>query len=441
MISASSIYSTLGNSSSLVPLLIKDIANSSGMTTGSYITGDKLEAKDRFIDEVGSGAIWLFGIPFYKKIIDLTLFKAAGFDPQFDVRNFKNEKVLAKIKEFAPTKVAAANINKAIKNKSSVKALNMAKFAVSTILTIVSYLGLTELRQKHTEDCARQEVIAELQKQTKTLKNKDVNVSKSAKTVKSVEVSKSAAVSDKPVSFKGSGSFVQNFMFDPVKNTMLIDVSITGSRLGKSRNEQDTAGYAVKEGGFWLFMYILTKPIQKFFENRAEQKHNKSIGLDARVIESSELKKLMQTGELARHLSAFPANVSDEAIYEYLHKNRLNAVVKFAEQSDIIPTITEDEGKGKIDTRKYIDLEDVKDVHKKLSKLYEQYTKSKEPLDVFLSKVRSLKRGATLANIGTSIGFLGIIIPAIIIILRQCGENNKKFKVKEDIRQQMFAGV
>ena len=40
-ISASKIYSTLGNSNSLVPLAIKDVANSIGLTTASYITGDE----------------------------------------------------------------------------------------------------------------------------------------------------------------------------------------------------------------------------------------------------------------------------------------------------------------------------------------------------------------------------------------------------------------
>ena len=44
-LTASTIYSTLGNNSSLVPLAIKDIANSCGLTTASYIAGDKVEGK------------------------------------------------------------------------------------------------------------------------------------------------------------------------------------------------------------------------------------------------------------------------------------------------------------------------------------------------------------------------------------------------------------
>ena len=88
------IYSTLGNPSSLVPLAIKDVANSLGLTTGSYITGDKLEGKDRFLDEFGTEAIWLFGLPVFKKITDLTLYKALKLDPKSDVRLLDTPEIL-----------------------------------------------------------------------------------------------------------------------------------------------------------------------------------------------------------------------------------------------------------------------------------------------------------------------------------------------------------
>lgn len=44
-ITASTVYATLGNNSSLVPLAIKDVANSIGLTTASYMSGDKAEGK------------------------------------------------------------------------------------------------------------------------------------------------------------------------------------------------------------------------------------------------------------------------------------------------------------------------------------------------------------------------------------------------------------
>ena len=64
------IYSKLSNNSSLVPLAVKDIANSCGLTAASYIAGDTVEGKDRFIDEFGTQAIWLWGIPAYKMLLE-----------------------------------------------------------------------------------------------------------------------------------------------------------------------------------------------------------------------------------------------------------------------------------------------------------------------------------------------------------------------------------
>ena len=98
-ITASTIYSTLGNNNSLVPLAIKDFANSMGLTAGSYITGDTAEGRDRFIDEFGTQAIWLLGIPAYKKLLDLALFKPLGYDPKIDVRILKNPEIYEKAKQ------------------------------------------------------------------------------------------------------------------------------------------------------------------------------------------------------------------------------------------------------------------------------------------------------------------------------------------------------
>ena len=53
MVNVAKIYSTLGNSSSLIPLAVKDISATAGMTAGSFVTG-KEEGVDRFIDEIGT---------------------------------------------------------------------------------------------------------------------------------------------------------------------------------------------------------------------------------------------------------------------------------------------------------------------------------------------------------------------------------------------------
>ena len=92
MINAATIYSTLGNPNSLVPLGVKDVSSCLGMTAGSYATG-KEEGFDRFIDEFGTEALWLGGIPAFKWLFDKTVFKSFGLDSKIDPRNLKNMEI------------------------------------------------------------------------------------------------------------------------------------------------------------------------------------------------------------------------------------------------------------------------------------------------------------------------------------------------------------
>lgn len=245
-------------------MAIKDIANSIGLTAGSYITGDELEGKDRFLDEFGTQAIWLFGIPAYKKIIDLTLYKALKIDPNFDVRNFskKRNKLIDKTIKYADSSIKES-IKNAAKNPNFSKNLAVSKFVVSTALTILTYTGLTKYRHNQTKKAAQKEILAEMQLENQNNKDKFLYTKPVNKTA-----FQGVQKSNKQPAFTGG---ISEFMYNPVKNLMILDGSITGERLAESRNKQELIGYAIKEGSFWAFMYFASKPIQKFLENRAEK--------------------------------------------------------------------------------------------------------------------------------------------------------------------------
>ena len=171
MVNVASIFSTLGNPNSLIPLAIKDTTSTTGMTVGSYITG-KEEGHDRFIDEVGTEIIWLGGIPFFKWLYDVTAFKALGMDSKFDARNLKNKDVLAKIKEYAPTEDIKKGIEKITQKEGTFKKAATAKFFISTALTIASYIGLTKFKQNYTDKKIRENLIKEYQ-ESQALKAKE----------------------------------------------------------------------------------------------------------------------------------------------------------------------------------------------------------------------------------------------------------------------------
>jgi hypothetical protein len=429
-ITASTIYSTLGNNSSRVPLAIKDIANSCGLTAASYMSGDRAEGKDRFIDEFGTQAIWLWGIPAYQKLLDLTMFKPKNIDPKVDVRILKNPQIFEAAKQLAPTKEILNSLEHVAANQKLTKSLTMAKFALSTALTAISYLGLTKFRHNYTEKQIKQDYIA------KRKASKDEFISKSSQNVPFSSAFKEVHSTNqhgKSPSFTGG---IQDFVFDPVKNLMIVDGIITGERLSHSKNPQDFFGYVIKEGSFWAFMYFAGPMISKALEKVADKK-GKSIDLDARVIFDEKLKKSFADGSIKEHLATFKAaDTSDIDIYKFAAKpENKNLVIEFAKQSDIIETIKAN-GIDAVDTRRYINLDDLRGVSKKLEKLHTQYNNSGETIDEFFKSVRKYKKGAVLKNIGSCIGALGILAPAIMLITRKFGTGSD-YQVRKDIEKQM----
>ena len=239
---------------------------------------------------------------------------------------------------------------------------------------------------------------------------------------------------NKNVTFTGG---VQDFIFDPVKNLMLVDATITGERLSHSRNPQDFFGYVIKEGSFWAFMYLAGPMISKALEKRADAK-GRSIDLDARVIESPVFKNAFADGSIKSHLEAFKAaDVSDVDIYKYaVNPKTNNLLVEFAKMSDIIEVVDKKAKVQIADTRRYIDLGDLRGVASKVEKLLGQFETSGESIDVFMDVIRKAKRSAIRTNIGSCIGALGVLAPAIMLLSRKLSPESE-YQVKKDIEAKL----
>lgn len=424
MINPAKIYSTLGNPNSLIPLGVKDVSSCLGMTAGSYVTG-KEEGFDRFIDEFGTETLWLGGIPALKWIYDKTVFKAFGLDAKIDPRNLKDMDMFEKVKKYAPSEEIKKNLEKAGENKRLFKNLAATKFFVSTLLAAGAYVGLTKLKQKYTDQKIRKNLIKEYQEEVKK---------KEAENQKNEEAKKTSQPS-----FKGLGKIVEEFAFSPVKNMYILDGFITTERLKDSRTPQEFAGYVIKEGSALLFLYYVGKKIQQFLENSAKRKHDKSITLDSRVLESEELKKIFHDGTIEKSIKDFDAaNTSNGNLYEFLHKNPENEVVKIAKKSDVLKTY----GKtNKIDTRAFVDFDEVKGVNKQVNELYTQYKnalKKGETTEEFFTKVRKLKRNSINMNMGACILALGVITPAIMLLKRKTDKGGSEFQTKKEIKEELI---
>lgn len=416
-INPAKIYSTLGNPNSLIPLAVKDLSATAGMTAGSFVTG-KEEGQDRFIDEIGTEFIWLLGIPMFKWLFDKSVFKGLGLDSKFDARNLKDKEIFEKIKKYAPDENVKKDIEKIGKNKKMFKNAVAAKFVVATALTVGSYIGLTKLKQNYTENKIRKNLIEEHNQKQKAEEEQKKNGSNP--------------------SFKGFGKVVEYFAFNPVRNMYVLDGFITGERLKDSRSPQEFIGYGIKEASTLCFMYYAGDKIMEAFEKWAKKKHNKTIGLDARVLEEGALKKAFEDGSIEKSIAEFKnANTSKANLYEFLHKNPDNMIVKVAKKSDIIQLY---KNTDKIDTRKYIDLKEFEGVNFKVEELYKQYKEALgkgESSEKFFNGVKKLKRNSIKLSIGACIFALGVLTPAMMVFKRFMGKDDKEFQTKKEIREKL----
>ena len=424
-LNVATIYSTLGNPNSLIPLAVKDVSATTGMTAGSFVTG-KEEGVDRLIDEVGTQIIWLGGIPISKAIYNALVFKTAKFDHKFDPRNLKDKDIFEKIKQYAPDEKIKNELEKISNKEKLFKNLVSTRFVVSTALTIASYLFLTKFKQKYTEKKIRQNLINEYNKQQEQQKNKENN---------------NDLLPDNTTNpnFKGIGPMVEKFAFSPVRNMWILDGAITTARLADSRTPQEFVGYSIKEFATLFFLYYAGGKIQDLMVKNAKVKHNKTIGLDARAIENDSLKKAFENGSIQKSLEEFKAaNTSKANLYEFLHKNPDNLIVQVAKLSDVIKLYNKTE---KIDVRKYIDLDEIESINKNITELYNEYKgaiKDGHSSEEFFNGVKKLKRKSIRANIGASIFALGIITPAIMLAKRIVGKDDTEFQTKKEIRQQLI---
>lgn len=452
------ITSTFGDHSSLLPLFTKDVVNSAGMTAFSYDAGGKIEAKDRFIDEFGTQAIWMGGLPFFKMIIDKTVYKMAKINPGIDVRLLKDKNQLDVAQNFAKTltdrKDLAQTLEHAVKHASKAKGLFLGKFAAATALTLGSFFTLVKVKQHYTKKEIEKQFWAK--KSEQHFYNDNIAKSPAFKAFSMADnAPKAEKNSGKNVSFKGLASALNGFMFDPVKNLFIVDAGITGERLVNSRTKTEFAETTIKEGSLLFFLYIAGRFVQKGIE-KVSSKFGKPIELHAEVLASGYMKDAIASGKINEDVKAVndlikaakeSKNTKELFNFIYNNKNVDNTVIKAAKHSGAIKTIVEGNwfqklmGNAKnthiIDPHQFINVGSVEEIAENIKKLADVAPKGDKLAD-FLKKCKNMKVGSVAANMGLTCLFLGLIVPYAMMKYREKQQNgNKEFHVQSEIEKQL----
>lgn len=438
---SSKIISTLGNPSSLVPLMIKDGVDSASLTYYSYKAGGKIEGRDRAIDEFGTQAIWIGGIPFFKKLIDKTAYKLAKINPDVDPRVIKNS-------EYAKWALDNANgfmgktketvkdaLDGALQNVAKTKKLYVAKVIAATALTLVSYFTLTKMKQKSTKQKIEQqfqnsqldEKAGMITPENQEFLNHDIKKNVAFNAIFNKNTSKNPA-------FKGIISKVADgIMFNPVHNMKLIDAGITTERLAQSRNKTEFAEHAIKEGIFLFFMYGLGNVLQAGIDKFSKNILKRPIDLNIQVLMDDGFKKALESGKLLKDAAMLPDKKAPLSEFlGFLSSNSKNTLVEAAKKSGIISTVKT----GEIDTSKFISREAVEGLSDNLKSISEYFTNSKISVEKYLKKTKGLKVASVLANLAICSFVLGYVVPELVYKYRKKATGTTDFHVAKDIENE-----
>ena len=431
------IVSTLGNKESLLPIIVKDGVDSTALTVKSFKEGGFVEGKDRFIDEFGTQAIWIGGIPLYKKLIDKTVYKKAKINPAVDPRIIANPeysnwalKNANGIMSNSKTQTVQSAISDCLKDGGK-KAKNLfkGKIAAATVLTLVTFFALTKTKQKNTKNTVLKNMNSDVKDSFVKQPDNEPEIFASFDKISSKK-------SSNP-SFKGAASkVVDAIMFNPVHNMKIIDAGITTERLACSRNKTEFAEHAIKEGSFLFFLYGMGGMIENGINKFSAKYLNKPIDLAIDVLMDEKLSSALNDGKkIASDIAKAPfKNGSLTDKLNFIVNNPDNIVVQAAKKSGIVSTVKDKAGKEFVDTSKYIDMNAMDDLVKNLQNIDSKFKGSKESVKSFLNKSKALKVGSVMANIGISCLFLGYIVPKAVYKYREWKTGSTKFHVAEDIK-------
>ena len=407
--------SGLGNNSdSIIPLVAKDVISDCALVYTYKKEGGKDDVREKAIEEFGTGALWLFGIPSFRFLIDKTIYPMLGLNSGLDPRvlNNKNKRFdllhsFAKDEEkkvFDTLGEKAKLLNKfdlPFTNKQMYKGVYVAKFLASTLLCAFALTKLIKYKQKTTDERIKKDIDTKRKKSEKNqVFSGKQNIYKSFQD----------KVSGQNISFKGGmvaavGDFAQDFMFNPLKNTSILDGFIAGTRLKEGR-KGERAEIGVKEIFQAVFIYLLAQPIQMAFEFIGK-KAGLPIELDPKVIFDSKLQeKLLASAKDIEMLKN-----SDNLLKSIYNLNPKSSLVEILANNGTIPVVKDKKSIKAISTFKPIDENEVKKVLSNIESLSKAVSSIK--------KIKAFKAFAVLGNVAIAICAMGIIQPKINIWLRK----------------------
>ncbi len=389
------IISAIGNNSSVYPLIVRDCGIE--VPTKIILTYDQnkkeskgiayLAARERFLDEYATSAVWLGGIPLVGWLVDKYI-KTKGLNPKVNLKLFKEEAGIQgidyninKFKNSAPE--AVKDLLKVKENKKLYEKLLAGKFIASTTIPIL-FMGfilpklifassakkIEKLRSKEAEKKNYVQQISFLQKD-KFYKSKDINF---------------------------TGSWITKAANFSAQDKMAVtDGGYAAGRIITARNKNERYDLTFKMAGMMFLNFVAPKWIEKGL-NRIT-----GVELDPLILADKEFAKQIKEGTLK-----LPANNSPVELLEFVDniENKDTLFIKYAKKFGKIKMLDS----GIRDPREYVDIKKLGKFRNDIENFASNALKNSD-FSGFVKKARVAKSANIITNVALSSFLLAYILP------------------------------
>ena len=256
------IISAIGNNSSVYPLIVRDcgieVPTKIALTYNQNKNESKeiayLAARERFLDEYSTSAVWIGGIPFVGWLCDKFI-KAKGLNPNINLKLFKEEEGIQgidyNIKKFAKKAPEAVNdLIKAKENKKLYEKLLAGKFIASTTIPIlVMGFILPKL------------IFASSAKKINEIRNKEIK--NKSNHINFTQKDRFYKKNDANISFNGSAWISKVANFSAQDKMAVTDGGYSIGRVSTARNKNESYDLGFKMTGMMFLNFVAPKWIEK----------------------------------------------------------------------------------------------------------------------------------------------------------------------------------
>lgn len=391
------IISAIGNNNSIYPLIVRDCGIEVPTKIALTYNQNKKEsegiaylaARERFLDEYATSAVWLGGIPLVGKLCDMYIQKR-GLNSKVNLNLFKEEAGIQgidyniqKFKDLAPE--AVKDLMEAKKNKKLYEKLLAGKFIASTTIPIL-FMGFILPKM----------IFASSAKKIDKLREKEAQSKKSASAFNFLE--KDKFYKNKDVTFTGNW-ITKAANFTTQDKMAVTDGGYAVGRVTTARNKNEAYDLTFKMTGMMFLNFVAPKWIEKGLNKMT------GIELDPLILADKDFVNQIKSGDLK-----LPETDSAESLLKFVDniKNKDSIFVQYAKKFKKI-TMLEN---GIRDPRAYVDIKNLAKFRNDL----EAFQNKASKLDVndfkgFIKKAKIAKSANILTNVALSSALLAYALP------------------------------